>query len=191
MGFSVKNIRANYNKVRKNRGFANKIKDRLTIPKWMKKKDDEALKKIYKEYKILYDEGEVYLSYLIQANQMLFEKGYFDHPACILYSTDKYYDDNIEEIGELAKKLYSYKGKEDVSDSVKTFTDAITDELTRLMNVKLPYELTDGRDVYYTTIMVHRNHIPDGYIKYNEIPVLANPDKTDVVIILPKHYWGI
>lgn len=186
---AIEKTREIYNEKKKRFSIVNIFRDKLCMPRWVKDSNDE-LKVIYEDASLLYKEGDIVYAYLIQANSLLFKEGVNNHPACVLFSTDKYFDDNLDKLEVLARHLYDYKGAEDVPENIRKFIDVITDEYIRLFNVKLPYEITKGRDVYYTTIMVHRNHIPGRYIKESYFPLLIAQNKTKASIILPKHYWS-
>lgn len=190
MKYSMENIRKSYSEKRKRFSIVNILRDKLFMPKWIRNNPEDELKVIYEDTSILFKEGMVVYASLVQANTLLFEKGVDNCPACVLFSTDKYFDDKIHELREMADHLYDYKGVDGAPENIKIFTDAITDEYERLLNIKLPYEITERRDVYYTTIMVQRSHIPGRYLKQNYFPLLIAPDKTKASIILPKHYWS-
>lgn len=190
MRIAIEKTRNLYEKKKSKISIINIFKDKLFMPLCVKGNIEGGLAIIYKDASILYKEGIVANSCLVQANELLFKKGIFDCPACVLFSTDKYYDDNIEELETIATQLYSYKDVENAPNNIRRFTDAITDEHSTLLNVKLPDEITNGRAVYYTSIVVHRKHIPDRYLKHRYVPLLVAPNKTKASIILPKHYWS-
>ncbi|QAA32618.1 hypothetical protein [Clostridium manihotivorum] len=170
--------------------FVSVKKDKFVKPSWLKTNVKDKLNLIYLDLGVLYKEGKIVYGCLVQANTTLFEKGNNDSPAAIIYSPDNYFDGNFDKLRKMASVLYSYKGVDDAPKNIKEFTDAITDEYKRIMNLKLPYEFTEGRDVYYTTIMVHRNHIPDGYLKKGCFPILIAPYRSKATIILPSRYWS-
>ena len=113
-----------------------------------------------------------------------------ENPADIIFSPDPYFDDNPAELRVIAHKLFKYKDKMFAPDDIKKVTDAITDELTRLFNIRLPDSITKGREVYFTTIMVLRKHIPKKRLVGLIFPILADPEQFKTSIILPKHYWA-
>jgi len=139
-----------------------KPKDCLMAPEWVVSQKDK-LEIIFKEQSQLYKDGKIVWAHLLQANSALFTKplfGAFDAPAAIVYSTDEYFNDKPQELGAPARKLFSYKDTDKAPEDVKKLVGSITNEMDRLFNVKLPHSITDGRDIYYTSIFVIRKHLP-------------------------------
>lgn len=164
--------------------------NKLKKPDWMKKSNDKRFECIYNDQKLLFSEGKIVFGYIVQANTLLFEPGNFDSPACIVFSEDEYFDDNFEELFEIANSLFSLKGTNVEDSEIKKFVDVITDEMTALYNVQLPNKVTKNKAVFYTTIMVRRSHLPTKYLKLGWFPILTCPNKTKASIILPSRYWS-
>ena len=60
----------------------------LPRPLWIRLHKKDALNVVYRDNDIVFQNGQIYYAYLVQANEMLFEKGNkLDLPANILYST--------------------------------------------------------------------------------------------------------
>lgn len=126
--------------------------------------------------------GEIYFGALVQANVSLFKKTRVNPvlPGVIVYSTDDYYESNPTELKEIADKLFSDKENNDLRFEDKFFTSTL-----------LPQELTDGRKVYITSIMIARKHLPQYKLsgQHTLLPVIAAPGKSTSVFIADCRYW--
>jgi hypothetical protein len=163
--------------------------NRLNRPKSMEGRQETPLDCIYQDQEILYNQGAAVWGYIVQANDQLFEPGDRDLPAALVFSEDPYFDDHLETLEDISASLYDLKGRTDVSPETARFAEVISDQYIALFNAPLPGSLTEGRKVYYTTIVVHRRHLPDGVLRQNCFPILAAPRQTKAAIILPSKYW--
>ena len=176
------------------RGFSLKhlVYDSLIPPWWMILERDRRFCALYRDQNILWKKGIVVWGRLVQANNLLFEPGRWDHPAVIVCSPVPLFDSNIKELTRIAQDLYQLKDKKlehpEMVDFV-TFAEVITNEMDCLFNVKIPTSLTFNQLVYFTSIMVCRKHLPGGYLKSAWFPTLIAPDTTSAAMILPSKYW--
>jgi hypothetical protein len=174
-------MRWNFNK-------GNRKIGKLPKPPWTNSK--ETLSKIYSEYLILAQTGEIHYAHLVQANVILFK--FFPHlncPANIIVSLNDYYAERPHDLKYTANVLFGYKNTENAPEELKVITDSITDEYDRLYNVKLPNEPDMRSDIFFTTIMVYRKHLPGRKLSGSLFPVLTDPKNLQSTLILPKKYW--
>ncbi len=150
----------------------------------------DPLYRIYKDQAKLFKNGTIVWGHLVQANVDLFKSGYDSLPAGIVFSLDPYFENNLEHLEKIAGHLFSLKGKEINDESLRYFSEVITNEQARPLNIAVPQTITDGREVYMTVIMVHRKHLPVRYLTLSWFPVLVNPRLTKGAIILPSKYWA-
>ncbi len=126
--------------------------------------------------------GEIYFGALVQANSNLFKKTRANPvlPGVIVYSTDDYYESNPTELKAIADKLFGDKANNDLRFERKFFTAKL-----------LPQELTDGRKVYITSIMIARKLLPQYRLcgENTLVPVIAAPEKSTSVFIVDCKYW--
>jgi hypothetical protein len=165
----------------------------LTPPLWMIKYHDRRFCRLYRDRHILFKHGQIVWGRIVQANTQLFQPGKIDCPADIVCSPDPIFNSNIQDLVRIARELYDLKNQTiehpEVLD-LKILADALTNEMEALFNVKIPDSIALDKLVYFTTIMVHRKHIPCGYLKASWFPVLIAPDKTPASMILPARYWS-
>lgn len=136
-----------------------------------------------------YKEGNVVLGVLVQANINLFKKGSDDCPADFIYSTDEYYWRNQDKLLMLADALFSTKGDNGYHPSIQKLADLLEDEYERIFSYKLPRHITEGRAVYFTTVMVQRDHLPKKKITEKKYPLLILENNHPDAMILPYVYW--
>lgn len=174
-------------------GFFERLYLRIRPPKWCRKSDD-ALMIIYRDQDKLLREGVVAFSVIVQVNTTLFEKGRYNSPAVVLYITEAEVDDAGFRLMEVAEELYSLREmKQDEADAERDaekekFGQMLLDEMGRYFRVSLPASLSKGLDVTYTTIMIHRKHLPYGYVTGNYFPLLIHQESR-AAMILPARYW--
>ncbi|MCL1895840.1 MAG: hypothetical protein FWG03_04765 [Clostridiales bacterium] len=160
----------------------------LPRPDWMTA--DETMSRVYDELPALARTGRIQYAHFVQANVILFKSlPRDDCPAAVIFSTDGYYDENPDKLNGMASMLYAYKGEGGAPENMKAITDAITDEYERLYNVRLPKDADNIFDVFYTTIMVYRKHLPGRKLIGLVVPVITEPNTLQSTLILPKQYW--
>ncbi|MDC1141900.1 hypothetical protein OAU50_02310 [Planctomycetota bacterium] len=159
------------------------------MPRWLKREKSRGIADQYKHYQAIYENGLVVWGHIIQANTLLFEPGKEDHPAAWLYSFDPYYNEQVDELAEIAGSLFSAKGEQTGDPEVQIFADTLADEFESHMRLPIPRSLTDDHDVYYTCGMVIRKHLPIPVLETNLLPLLVAPSVTNSTIILPSNFW--
>ncbi len=159
-------------------------------PMWMWFNRRDELWTLYRERMRVLETGQVVWAALVQANQLLFEPGTLDCPAAAVYGLDPSFDRDPDELRRIAHELFALKGTTPADPALRQAADDITNEMARRYNMRLPDALTGGRDVYMTCIMVHRRHLPTGYLTQGLFPLVVAPGQTPATMILPSRYWG-
>lgn len=164
-------------------------KDRIRPPSWIT--EDDPLRQVYRAAPELLQSGKIVYGHIVQANLLLYKKFMpYNCPASVLFSLDPAFDEHPEWLWRMACELYEYKGRKDVSAEMQPVVNAITDEMQCRYNEPLPKSFAEGREVYYSNIMVHRKHLYGRRLMGSLLPILANPDQVQGSMILPKHYWS-
>jgi hypothetical protein len=124
--------------------------------------------------------GKVYYGALVQANDKLFKKTRLFPvlPGVVVYGTDGYFESNPADLKEIAERLFAEKG-----------SNVLQYERQFFSNMRLPLDKTNGRDVYMTTVMISREHLPQYCLQSGLFPVIAAPDKSTSVFIVDCKYW--
>ena len=92
---------------------------------WWRKLFENVLAKQVNESQLLIQEGKIFWSALVQANNELFEPGGSNLPGVVVYSTSPQMDDQPEVLAECAKELFSFKGKEVDDPELKAFAKSL------------------------------------------------------------------
>jgi len=107
----------------------------------------DRLLEIYRRRGDLLARGDVVWGAIVQANNLLWEPGSHDAPGVILYSPDRTFDGEADELEHIARSLFSLKGTKPKDPELATFAAVITNEFTVLMREPVPRALTGGREV--------------------------------------------
>lgn len=182
-------IRDSFYKKRKRLFFTIDRYNRLNKPDWMTEYNISTYESIYENQRMIFKEGRVVLASLVQANSLLFNEGENNHPAVMIYSDDLYFEKHPLELVEIASNLYNIKGKKGYEEDVQVFADHLANEVETLFSYKIPEKLTKGKEVFYTSFMVHREHLPNKCIDFRLFPAVVLPEKTEGTMILPSRYW--
>ena len=166
-------------------GLLERLYLRVRPPGWCRTDD---LMIVYQDSGKLLREGSVVLAVLVQANVLLFERGADDAPANVIYTTDHDAEQPVVRMLGVAQKLFSLKGAKPEDPDEARFARMVSYELGRDFRITVPESLSGGLDLTYTTIMVHRKHLPDGRLVAPYFPLLIHAESR-AAMILPARYW--
>jgi|GEM_PF-6549037 len=157
-------------------------------PSWLENSDKD-LQQIYKQQERIRRDGRIIWCAVVQANGNLFQPGPWDHGASVLWSLDPYFDANVDELLSIARECYALKGVDQTEADALRFSQMITNEMIRGMRLPAPAKLTGGREVFHSSLMVARKHLPSGHLTENIMPVWVDPNPTGILILVPAGYW--
>lgn len=166
-------------------GLLERLYLRVRPPGWCKTDD---LMLVYEDGAKLLGEGMIVLAVLVQANVKLFERGADDHPANVIYTTDREAEQPLPRMLTVAHRLFSLKNTQPEDADEARFARAVSYELGREFRVTVPESISGGLDLTFTTIMIHRKHLPDGRLAAPYFPLLIHPESR-AAMILPARYW--
>lgn len=174
-------------------------------PRWLK--EDDELSLLYSEFSQLIEHGSVFWAYTVQANKALFEKPvqslfsklFFPTPAGASAAEIVYAHNRPEATGydplimrNFAHYLYECKGKpeKEIPEWLREATAVITDEYDRSRVLIKAGERDDfSMNLTMQTIIVFREHLPEGFIKNSLLPLIAAPQRCTSTMIMPYFYW--
>jgi hypothetical protein len=158
--------------------------------RWYFFRTGDKLKLILDDQALLRDQGRVVWGALVQANNVLFDPdNRMTLPANAIYSTERYFDDRVDELRRLGRELFDLKGTRPRDPELTRFANIVTSETRRVMKKQIPPEYCDDRKVYFTTLLIQPSHLPDGYLAEGFFPLVICPGETPATMILPAHYW--
>ncbi len=164
---------------------------KLHKPLWLRQND--GLIHIFEDQDLLYTFGEIYYGCLVQANSLLLKKtDHNDYPATFIYSTDPYFAQHPEDLREIAETLYDAKDTpaETLTSPLREIADILNAETDRS---QIDFSVTVGETKHIVRLcstLVFRKDLPDGFLRGSIFPMIALPERSDAVMILPKEYWG-
>jgi hypothetical protein len=135
------------------------------------------------------------------ANGELWRPGDDDLPAGAVYSFDPIFDRHPEWLEPIATGLYRFHEGQVALDtdpcasvplapSVANLRHQLRTGYERPLAQPLPLELSGGRRVFHTTLMLHRAHLPGGYLVGSRLPLLVERRVGDgVAMVLPGELW--
>lgn len=173
----------------------------LPKPLWLRLHKHDALHVIYRDKDLLFQNGQIYFAYLIQANDMLFEdNNKLELPANVLFSTHPVAEKYPELLMEIGDELSSYKNmpESEIPEHFREIARILTAETDRsgaafsvsMPNPDRPDEMLGDIDLYFCSVIVFPKDLPHRVLDSPFLPVLAAPDQTPAVLILPKEYWS-
>jgi hypothetical protein len=163
--------------------------DRLRIPAPLARLAKHPLRAVYDEQPVLFEHGRVVWAHVVQANTQLYQMGEMDLAAEFVFSLDPYFDVQWQTLANLAAGLFALKGAERPDTADAAFARVITSETEMVFNLPVPRQRSADKEAFFTTAMVHRNHLPGWILGANLVPFLVAPDKTRASMILPHRYW--
>jgi hypothetical protein len=125
----------------------------------------------------------------VQANVLLFNVGPSDHPASVIFSEDPWFDDHPEALFEIGHELFNLKGTDQHDPESADFARMLTSELIRAPLLTVPARFTAGRNVFHSSIVLPREHLPKGVLCRRPMPVWIDPADTGALLLVPAAYW--
>lgn len=165
-------------------------------PTWMK--DDDKLSELYSDWPVLVEKGQVALSVLVQANNILFrpptESNYLPSVAEVIYPHHLEDKRSLNPIAmvQFANNLFRLKDVEpkEIPEWLKmaVYTLRIEDDRSR---VKLCADSEDQffMNVTMQTVTIFREFLPDMTIKGRVLPIIVAPEYCESIAFLPCKFW--
>ncbi len=164
---------------------------RTSPPDFLHTNPNDALWLQYRQRHAIFTHGEVVWGQVVQANNVLYDDAQpHDAPAAYIYSLDEFFEDDVMALAEIADTLYAIKGEATDNPATQRFADMLGNEYERQLLLQVPYDLTDGRDVYYTCGVIPRGYLPVPQLAAPLFPLVIVPGKTEATWVLPSMWWS-
>ncbi|MBE6902921.1 MAG: hypothetical protein E7478_10620 [Ruminococcaceae bacterium] len=168
-----------------------KFKELPRHPWWLTLKD--KLYSIYLDKDILIENGEIYYSCIVQANDRLYEKRLKDDcPARIIYSTDHSINSQPLLMCNVAQYILHFTEipEELLDDNTKALRHSLIDHVARTtVHFQPPMKEKYGEKMTTSPLMIFRKQLPANILKGQLLPIIAAPEHCDTIIVLPEYYW--
>ncbi|MBR5722384.1 MAG: hypothetical protein IKX57_02060 [Oscillospiraceae bacterium] len=173
----------------------------LPQPLWLRLHKNDGLHIIYRDKDLLLSEGRIVYAYLVQANAMLFEeKNTLDLPLNLLYSMHPIAEAYPQFLMAIGRELFAYKNipEEDTPEEYREMARILAAETDRSavdFTISMPDPAHEGQmlenvDMHFCSAIAFHKDLPGSHLSgCSFLPVLAAPEKTSAVLILPKEYW--
>lgn len=164
----------------------------LEIPAHERLKRGDALDQQWKDQELLFTRGDVHFAAVVMANQNLFRRAWVGAPALVVHGPDPHFEQHPETLEAIAQDVYALKATEPEEmdfEELEPLAEKLRDELTRFSWVRLPGPLAAGRECYLTTVFLHRDALPGGWLAGAMLPVLTLKDGSPSITALPARYW--
>jgi Fe-S cluster assembly iron-binding protein IscA len=138
----------------------------------------------------VYHEGRVAWASLVLAQPGLFTPGDFDSTATVVYSYDRHFDANPQQLERVAASVGALKSAMPKDALLVSFAAEVRNETPREINALVPVALTAGRQVRYETLYVQRHRLPTGYLAGQFFPVIISVGQPTQPMLLPLDLWS-
>lgn len=137
------------------------------------------------DYEVI-NSGKVYYGYLVDANSSLFKNksvATLTYPAVAIFSTDNYFEQNPLALKKIARDMLE-------DSAIVSWIQKIVQQKREFRSaVQLPAKLTDGREIFITTVLIDRRQLPLGYLSDSLLPIIADPLSPTAVFAVDVKYW--
>ncbi len=163
----------------------------LTVlpPKWLEKSPADEMWLNVKHQERVRRDGQVVWATIVQANNNLFKLIAAESGASVIYSPDPFFDGTRVMLRSIAGQCFATKGTDPADPESAVFARMLTNEMTRGMRLKVPGAFTSGRQVFHSSMLMPRKHLPKGVLSGSFFPVWIDPQNTGAVVMVPAAYW--
>lgn len=112
--------------------------------------------------------------------------------AAVIVGRDPYFDarpDHLLRIANRLLKLRQMDLPENLDVATRNTATMVRADDGRPFSRRLPYKLTDGRAVWFTTTQIMRMSLPGKVIKSRLLPLAFKPDCIELNLVLPARCW--
>ncbi len=158
-------------------------------PQWLRADPSDRLMILFRNLHALFREGTVVWGHVIQANQLLFEKGTHNHPGEVVYSLADSNRVNPEYLQHVAHQLYLLKGTQPDEPELAPIADYLTNQRIRVFGLTVPSIISPSLRCRISTTLFVRTHLPNRRLCSPLLPIIVNPKEPYVAMPLPKRFW--
>lgn len=109
--------------------------------------------------------------------------------ANVVFGLDPYFESHPHHLAQIARRVFKLKGTYPDDPVEKKAAAVISDEQNFVMNWRLPFALTDGHEVSFTSVMLHRSRLPRGVLGTWLLPLVVAPHASRVSMLAPLACW--
>lgn len=184
-------LRARLDDVRRRHAFGLE-RDIARSPFWMVlRARRHPLRRQYRQQRHLLRHGSVVWGYVMVAHDSLFEapldQPFLDAPAVVVFDPA---GGDIADLARVAERVASAVFNPDPASShVASLVAWFNGGTDSPLSTAVPCDLSDGRPMRCSRLMVVRKHLPLRCLRSPWIPLLVDPGACDCCIVVPRRYW--
>jgi Fe-S cluster assembly iron-binding protein IscA len=137
----------------------------------------------------VYYEGRVAWGALVQANEGLYTRGDWDSTGALVYSFDRHFDANPNQLERIAASVGALKKAMPKDPLLVAFAAEVRNDTPREIDRMVPVALTQGRQVRYETVYIQRHRLPTGYLAGQFFPIIISTSQPTQPMVLPLDAW--
>jgi len=163
--------------------FWSKGYPKIPMPSWAV---NDPLARLWKDFPTLLKAARVVWAHIVQANELLFQRGSQDCPGEVVYDPR-----GLKEAGDLAvvaEQLFSLKGTKPFDSELVAVADHLTSERSRVFGRPVPKKISEY-PLRFSTIFFCRKHLPNRRLSLPCFPILVNEECLGSVMVLPSRWW--
>lgn len=149
---------------------------------------------IYDQMKQLYEQGSVVWSYIVMANELLFQYSMVQGNAGIMYTYCGHpsIDANPDPLRQVANAINGLRSTplEALPPEMRQLAYSVQSEVTPIYNYPLTTKQMDGVQFFCSSSILQRSMLPHTYIENMLVPYIAAPHLQHPGVMLPCRYWS-
>jgi len=158
-------------------------------PAWLWANEDDPLYDVVGQHEEIFQTGRISWGYIVQANTQLWERGSGDLPADIVYFESASGSGEAGYLEELAADILALKEDSPANTDLAELSGHLNDDANRARGLRIPSSLSRVRRVLLSTTLVHRKHLPAGFLCSALLPIVVSESEPANVLPLPEKYW--
>jgi hypothetical protein len=155
-------------------------------PDWLDPSDPFTY--YFEDRRRILHEARVVWGVIVQANNLLFAPGAQDHPADVLFAPSPDQVQDPDTLLVVSERLFTLKETTPDDADLARFAHHLTNERERDFAMHVPEWLSAGVEMEMSAAMLHRAHLPSGFLRRGTFPLLVASDPR-LVMVLPQRYW--
>ena len=106
-----------------------------------------------------------------------------------MYSLDDSREVDLQELRDSARALYQLKGAKSDDPRKQEIGDYLANEYIRVFGLPVPESMSPTIPCHISTTYFVRRHLPERRLCSALLPLLVDPEKPHVAMVLPARYW--
>ena len=170
-----------------------RINNHLHAPAWLGHGSDDPLTLIYHHQVDVFERGRLVWGNLVQAHSLLFSPGGGNHPMVVVYQLDPPVLHTFARGLRVAETLFELRRHQVDHPAGARLADMLNDEHRHYFQVPVPASVLPDPDAgcqfACSTFVMHREHLPIGYLVVNWFPLLIQTHRPFAGVVVPHWYW--